>query len=304
MGVNRKILVVGTVVIGLVFLFCSGFSFFCYLKEPVFLYHYIETPVYNSGEGYGDSNLTLYYITNASDTREVNYITFDEAPEIIFYAGAYNGMRDISDVNYNPNTLYNPNVSQRVVYGRYQLKKTNIYYDSSQNNFNFDELYLSKATIKFDNGDEIHTDLGEIVLYKYEEDDQAIHSISSSSSSDGTEAYEYEVENTVKLESMDSPLLEKVNDYVNLRINDTSLEDIKGLKVEKGSRLKISTEFIKPSKSIPFLTVYDLKPKVTYVTEEGKSRHYTRYYGIHYSPDNNSLTFLNLFQYVTARGLL
>lgn len=295
MGVNRKILFFGSVSMGAVLIFCVVFSYICQLKEPVFLYHYYETEVPVGEDGYSKVYLTLYYITDISDNRQVVNLTFDEAPDILFYAQNQNSTAGFFTTNTSE--------IQGQVYGRYSLRTIYVYLNASVNFDNINEIQLSKANISLSDGEEIHTNLGKIILYQDKEDDQSIDNTATSSSSEGWTLQDYKLQNTVTLLSVDSPFLKEAKDFFNIKIDNKNPDEIEGQKYTKGSNMQITSQLKTSSEIIPLLSVYDIKPQITYQTEEGKKFN-TRINNIDYNPTNNDLTFTKLFRYVVARGKL
>jgi hypothetical protein len=295
MGVNRKILVIGSMLIGAVLIFCIVFSSICYLKEPVFLYHYYEMELPDNEKDYSNVNIALYYITNISDTRQVVSISFDELPDTSF---------NVQNDNRTPGFfITNSSEIQGRIYGRYRLHTLYIYLNPNIKFDNTNKIQLSNATISFNNGEKMHADLGKIILFNDIDPNLSMQGMSYNTSSDGWTRQNYTMYYTITLESMGSSLFEELQDIFEVTIDDKKPSEIAGQKYTRGSQMHITTEFKTPSEIIPFLSVYDLKPKISYHFEDGR-QFSTRFYSINYNPANNNITFTNLFWYLVARGKL
>lgn len=298
MNKNKLILKGGLMLIALSFIFCIGTAFYLKLDNPVFFKNYREIYLYKTEDGrYQDTDFTLQYLTNSSDTRTVSDIYLKGLPnsDLDFRVSEYGfgGGWWFSSQNNRPGEII----------GRYSLR--NIYikiYPSPEKSL--DGMEIEDLVINFDNGDILETNIGKIIL----RDDDAFNrdflsSDSSSGSSDGTSSSGYLVMKDIDLENLDSPFLENVKDNIEITVDGKDYREIKGLTYELGDRFTIESKWIIPK---------DIEDKYTsvffylnlYFKDKDGSIHETRSHYIDYNYHNFSLNTKDIISYLKSRGAI
>ncbi|MGB8451997.1 MAG: hypothetical protein WCD89_06655 [Anaerocolumna sp.] len=292
--INRQILKVGFILIGISLTFCMVFIYYCKLEEPVFLYHYYEEEFQMNETPFYQVLFNIYYITNRSDSRTVTGVSFKEAPEILFHATEGN----------NGNTIFIHNNSRNQLgeaYGNYSLRSVYVSISYNGELKNLDGIQLSQATFDFSDGTQMGADIGKIVLYKPEYLQGYLDDYSTSSSSDGSSSAEMHVKNKFSLIKIDSPLMDKVDKFFEIKVDGHSKDDIKGISYDSGDRM-IVTNTLKPTKDIiDQLSFFDLKPGIYFKTDKGTT--YTkRICNLEYNIDYREFTQIQILKYLKARG--
>jgi hypothetical protein len=226
---NKKIIKFGMVVILITLLGCIGFTYYTILKEPVFFTYCVEvSAVPKQDNYYNQPVLELQYITNIDEDRMVTGITFPEAPDFAFMATEY-------PPNNSVVTFYSSSTMQQTgeAIGRYNLRKVYVY---MENYFQEDwkgEMELHTARIMLSDGSTFETDLGKIILYSDEAQDDTLNQQFASSSNQNTSASSYEVSEHIKLIAIESPIIEYTAGTLELKVDGQQYYNISNLEYNK-----------------------------------------------------------------------
>lgn len=289
MEINKRILIIGLILIFISMIFSIGFVLYSKLDNPVFLLNYAQYHIPYDDEYYGDREFVLQYITNIDDKRKVESISFKEAPDVEFYASEYGSGRGSF-------FIFNGGGDNEEIYGRYVVRPIFIKLSSEKQ---FDEIELNNVKIRFNNGDEMEANIGRIILYTDRSEENFLEHSSGGGSSDGTSYTYLEVKEDIILINVEFPILDEVEDFIELEIGGKNHLDISGVKYNKGDRLLINTKFNKPDDILSQYTLYDIRPKLYYKDVEGNI--YNRIINnIHHFPYR--FDFKGMFKYLKARG--
>ncbi|WP_313127929.1 hypothetical protein [Anaerocolumna sp.] len=298
MDKNNKIMKAGLILIGVTLLLGVCTILFLRIKEPVFLKHYYEYKVYLQNEGdlfYSaglGSSIKLQYITNISDDKSVISIAFKEAPSLYVHASEYqpdNFFTGIFHSSSNDNTL-------GVNIGTYSLRTVYLSLDIPIDVMP-DQLELSEATILFNGGKQAEVNLGKLIFYKDELSSRDyLKQNRASSSSSGESDKSFELLDNIKIKSIDSPFLDKLKNYLNLKINNKEYTAANGKDYKKGDTLYISNS-LNPNirENFPFIK-FEIYPRLYYQNSQGNTYYEPLF---HISNDNyNNPSFLDFIKYV------
>lgn len=296
MDKNKKILKTGLILIGVTLLLSISTFFFLKIKRPVFLNHYYEYQMYllNEDDLYYSVGhnipIRLQYVTNVSDDRQVTGISFKEAPDLNVNASEYeptNFFSGMFQTSSNNNTL-GTNI------GRYNLR--NVYLslyvpiDSVP-----DKLELSEAVIHFNNTEQLEVNIGKLILCKEEQPERDyLKRRYSSSSSNGESNSPYDLLDDITIKTIDSPLLDKLNKYINLKVNNEEYTAANGKEYKKGETIFISYT-LNPDVASDFIR-FGFDPKLYYQNSQGNT-YYERLF-IEENDFYSKPSFLDIIKYV------
>lgn len=290
---NKKILKIGLVVISISLIFSISFAMITKLKNPVFLKSYMDHAFnINEDENYSDVELILPYFTDVNDDRYIMDITFEEAPELDILTS--NHSFGLAFPNYYTGRLEN-------VYGRYKVKTLYVKLDLNSMDSNIEELELKNAIIVFEDGQRQKVDIGKMKFYRYnyEEEYKYLESLGSGSSSDGTGNIDYRVLEDITLLKLDSPLLEELNNSIELNIGKLNYLDIEGVEYKKRNSFSIHyrRNFNKDimGKFIP----YKISPNL-YFKDDSGNIHTKRIREI--MNNHHYFNYIDILKYLRARG--
>jgi hypothetical protein len=288
---NHKILKIGSIAIVLTICFSVLFGFYCKLDNPVFFKQYCEyyLPMEDNND-YGES-FYFQYVTNVNDNREVVNISFNEAPELILYANENNNFGGFA---------VNTDYKKGQIYGRYSIRTVNAHVNKLQVDNIKKEYRVSKATVWFNNGENMEVDIGDIYFYTPEISNEYLQSNMSSSSTSGESKTGYRVKEDITLESLSSPLMQYVEELVDINIEDTDYRVASGIQIKKGGALNIKSVFRVPKDIESQFTFYNIKPVLNYKNKSGEMFS-TRVYNINYVPTYD-INFYRLILYLRERG--
>lgn len=271
------------------------------LDKPVFLTNCCEIGTYESGDKYSlyGKGIILKYISNVEDSRHVVGITFKDTPDIDFFATEDDGFGSfIGDLKERFDVDKNGRYGVHTVY----VTSTDVdYKDYSQ------EIMLSEATVQFNDGLEMDVDFGKIILYKEKNNPVALENFSSQISDYTTSSTAFTVNEDVRIEKIESPLLEETSKMFDFNIRITAFgENIEkeyeeGAMIKKDSIIICSSEY-KPSEDIlEYYKLYDVKPKISFINDYDD-----RYSWRHSNMSNydKKYTYYRLYKYLKARGEL
>lgn len=305
MDINKKILKIGLISIAIILIVNIAFTFYIRLDNPVFLKIYNEYYAYQINEegDFEDIDYYLYYITNVNDSRRVSYINFDDVPEITVSANEAVFSNDIFNFNHNANPYKDK------IYGRYALRRVYLRLNLNNLNKDFDSVELNNISIEFNNGDILEQDLGRLIIYNGKNGDDYFKGLGSGSSSDGTSNTSLEVKEDIELIKIDSPILEKVEDYLEISVgrnnsHGVQYNEIEGMTYKAGDKLYIESKFYIPERNMDRYNSYHLLPRLYFKDRDGKISSYMIYnvgdYPGHYN--RYYYSFTGLLRYLRSRG--
>lgn len=298
MNKNKRIINVGLILIGLTLLLSIFTTLFLRIKEPVFLNHYYEYNMYLQNEnnlfysvGSGRP-IILQYITNASDDKNVIGVSFKEAPYLYINASEYESNNFYWSMSYSSSK---DNILGTSI-GTYSLRNIYLTIDVPIESAS-DQLELSEAIIYFNNGEQMEVNIGKLILYKEEPPLRDYFSLDrSSSSSTGESNISFKLLDDIRIKSIDSPLLDKLNNYMNLKVNSNEYTTVIGKEYKRDDTLLISNTLNSKVRSdFPF-TRFEISPKLYYQNSQGNT-YYERLYIIENNYYDNP-SFLDIIKHV------
>lgn len=269
------------------------------LDKPVFLMNYCEIGTDENGDrdSLNQGRLTLKYISNVEDKRRVTKITFKEAPDMNFFAFENNGwdnMMPLQSVD---------SITEK--HGRYGIHRVDVTCPDFKYKDFTEEFMLTSATVEFDDGLKMDVDLGKIILYKEKDRPVALEHTSGQTDISGISGFSCTVNENVKIEKVESPLLEETSQIFDFNIRLTEFGESVEKDYEQGTPIKkdsiiIFTSVYKPSDDIlEQYNVYDIKPRVWF-TNDYKDRYSMRYCNM--TNNHRQYTYYGLYKYLKARG--
>ena len=310
MGNNKKILILCIAFILVGTSIMAGMVRYFTIDEPVFINNYFQYNVYlYSNKYYEDENedvelseeeplmynlneeLSIEYITNKDDSREVSYVVFTNAPEIMAHIDSwvYDWFDDMGN---------GTNVDQYGVYSKHTLN-LNI-----QGSYEVipETIDLSKVQICFNNGDSMDVDLGEIILYcRNGEEDREIINYGNSYQQGDYEIRELTLGKSIIVEEINIASAENLYDEFNLSINGYDYKKVDGLAFSAGKDLVLRYSSIDWEKNMNVLDKYNIDSMIHYRDAEGNK--YTDVIGTIYY-DNRDYSFCRIYEYLKQRGKL
>lgn len=276
---NRKFLKIGLIIIGITLSFCLLIILYLRIDKPIFLKNYCEYPMYLQNEqdnfykiGFGYP-ITLQYITNITDSREVYNVTFKDAPNLLVNASERQPFNYYSNysVHYGTN---NKRLGMGI--GRYSLRSINLDIQIPLD-VNQDEIELTEATLYFNNGEQMDVNIGKLILYNkhhYNIDNPYLDkNYSSHNSSTGEDTSDFMVYNDITIFKVESPLLDELNDIINIKINDYDYTKASEIQIKQGDRLKITGSINYNSNIDLHFIKYNISPNVYYKDNKGNIHH-------------------------------
>lgn len=286
---NKKILRISISIIVLSMILSLGLLYKLKLDKPVFISTYSEVAIDANNI---NTNIQLKYISNKDDKREVIKIIFDKLSASGLKIEENND--DSYEVNcYEP---YKENICNYVVHS-VDLRFLDLKLEEDKN-----VAYLSKATVVFSDGSKQKVDLGQIVLYKGNYRTVGVDCIGSSTNENNVE-YNFYVNENVKIEKVESYLIDKVPDIFEYKVQVSPLgkaayEDYsKDTVINKTSVVKLSVNKKKNNDIIKEYTTYNINPKIYFINELNDR------YSVSCSGYTESkYSFLGICKYLRARG--
>jgi len=291
---NKRILKIGIIIIIATLVIGLGATFYLRLDNPVFLKSYIEIdmPILDNGR-FGDTGFEIRYITNANDNRVVNHIEFDEVPGLSSSANESNHYFDsgffVDQNKRNPGD----------VVGRYSIRTIFIRIDAYEIEKILEDKHLTKAKIYFNNGETMETDIGDIVLYGYNNSDKHLDFNYSGSSSDNTSRTQGRVKEDITLIKVESPILEHAKEFVEFKIDNVGYDNISEKDYSIGDSMVVDSMFNTPDDPILKFNTYSVNPKLTFKDKDGNIFTH-RFYNVDYRYYGFEL--MEIVEYLRARG--
>lgn len=281
MDLNKKILKLGLIFVGIVMIMSLGFALYIKIDNPVFLKSYIEESVSVDEEYYYPVELQIRFITNVYDKRQIDYIEF------------------LDKDNGSPSLLGGRIYDRIESFGLYNINTTNIEIVKNDIEKNFDWLELNKARVTYNDGEVMEVDLGKIILYERNYDSDYLEGRSSSSSSDGTSTSIANLKEDIRLKKLESPLFEETKSLCHIKIDGKDYRDISGSLYKKGDSLRVDSIFKIPDDILSRYTHFELQPRLYFEDSQGKES-YVNIYNIRYIPYHYK--FWEIFNYLKLRG--
>ncbi len=288
---NNRLLKIVLSSVGVLSIACLIAILYLKLDEPAFLKHYYDIRTYEENEHQQEISFNLVYVTNVGDKRTVTQIDFPESPEMIVHASEYSHMNSFPWVSDQTN-------SPGEVHGRYSVRTIYCQVDLFAENIETDGKVISQANVHFSDGSKMDVDLGEFHFYVHRTMDQSFESVSSSGSSDGSSSTRYRATEEATLVSVESPMLHRFADRLDLKINGYVIDGINGLKIEEGKYLEVKSKLYTGEDPLNVYAMIDLHPEIIYRNAAGDTRS-LRFYNI--DSLYHSFNFMDLYRYLSAR---
>jgi hypothetical protein len=213
----------------------------------------------------------INYITASSDPKSVIGISFPEAPEMTFSA-TENGY------NVSISMVMNPQTNLGAIYGKYSVRTVYVFLESMDETGWNGEKTLHQAQLQYNDGSSVLADLGTVILYRDEGNNQDFIGMNSaSSSSDGSASSDYRINDKIRITSVSSDLLPLARDYFDIKINGVNYNEFTFVDIEKNKHLYLDSQFHEPQITATSYDYYDIRPKLYYLTESGEEGYFRAY---------------------------
>jgi len=238
----------------------------------------------------------LNYITNITDQDSVTGINFPEAPEVQFIA---------TENAYNAGGVYFSSQNQVLgsQYGRYSYRTIYAYHGVTESENWTGEKVVHKAELQLSNGDTLTVDVGTIVFYRDQKNqDRYLESLSSSTSSDGSSDLRYQVNPGIELISVKSGLLDQLDqagDNSYYRMEGYDYKGFPAQPYENDGVLDIAIQLGSADNMGNAYDYYDIRPKLYYRDVEGNVK-YERIYC--YPREKYFRDYKEMLCYLKGRG--
>lgn len=292
---NCRIMQAGLGIMLSALLLCLGFDYFTRLKNPVFLNYCIEASAVSfQGDGYRNLLFEIQYFTNSEDKRQVEDISFQEAPEMDFLATEMPSADGFQ--------FMNPNQTPGITLGKYSLRTIYIY---QSNNFREDwegEKELKTAVIRFNNGSLMTVDLGKLILYSDPPQEGAIDGDSAiyHDSSMYKQSSVFRVSSRISLISLSSPFMEEAS-FIEMKVDNSEADEIAGRIYDKNDNIAVDTVINTGNNIEMGYDVYNIVPRLNYKDTAGAAG-YVRIHGIHW--ERSFHTLKDALSYLKERGAI
>lgn len=295
MGKNNKLLNKCIITIIITLVLSMGTLFYFKLDQSVFLkaYRDISLPLYDS-VSYGDMEFHLRYLTNVNDTKMVNHIEFPEIPALRVYATETGG--SFFDPFKNPRRQI---PGQQI--GIYSIRTVCVQMSAHDIPVSDDEMTITKAVVHFNNGESMDVDIGKLVLYGDRHSNDHFKFKSGNSDSNHYSSTLMEVTEDVLTIKLENPLLEDVEEYVDILIDGVDYEKVITRAYKANDYMTIETIFRTPQDILLRFNDYDIHPRLHYRDSDGNS-HIFRFHNLDYR--KHSFEFKEVVEYLRARGEL
>lgn len=279
----RRFLLVAAVVTAV----SSIFLFVVRLKHPTVFDHYYDLNLFTSER---DSSyhqtlpFTMTYILNSDESRYVVDVQFPEEPGLTVAASEEDLIGDLGQTA-----------------GPYAVRTINCQIIGVPKSTNLQGKTLSSAVLRFNDGSEFKTKIGQIGFYEHVSDRPFFESSSSGSSSDGSRLVTLVAKADLKLLKAESPLLEQIDQSAKITVNDQTLDPTLGLAIQKDRVVRISLESIPQDHIVARYAFYHIHPRLSYEGPD-QMKYSIRLEGV-VSPWQE-YHFLDLYRYIKAKGAL
>ena len=279
---NRRILIFSQAFVAIVLSLSLVLVTVMRLDHPVFIENYKDLRVYPTNGYYSADYLSLNYLANSTDQRNVIAVSF-------------NGGEDLEVISYENSW---PDVGQRV--GRYTLRTVQLVVNGHTDVNKGIIRTLENATLIFSDGTELDVSLGRISIYAGSMDDR-LKRMRVSSSSDGYSDMEYQVMEDITIERIESDSHEIMTEVFDVRVNDLPLDRIGGTKILQGQRVTVSARIRQDEFNYKALSSFQLTPSLVFTDNDGNQQ-VEKLDPI--SKDVWNLDTWNAIRYLKARGEL
>lgn len=285
---NKKLYKIVLSIIVILVIFSLVIINYFKLEEAVFFKHYFDIRAYNEDSDFEEMPFILRYITSVDDTRTVSRISFSDYPEAVIQSSEHGYMNAL-------NAGYESSKSSIDSYGRYSIRTIfcNIKYLPDDA---YEDSIIRKITVIFDDGSELSVDIGELHLYKAEDQGAILQSDYSYSDSDGISRIRFDVLENINFESIESPLLNEFSDLIVLKVNDGKPEEAIATIFERGQQMNIESQVKPRDDRLKDYRLFDIHPKFVF-TEENGERHSIRIMNIN-NLYNNDYSSMDLYRYI------
>ncbi|ETA81586.1 hypothetical protein [Youngiibacter fragilis] len=279
---NRRILIFSQTFVAIVLALSLVLVTVMRLDRPVFIENYKDVRVFPTNGFYSADYLSLHYLANSSDERNVIAVSF-------------NGAEDLEVISYENSW---PVSGQRV--GRYTLRTVQVVVNGHTDVSKGPIRTLEDARLMFSDGTELDVSLGRISIYAGSTDD-TLKRMRMSSSSDGYSDMEYQVMEDITIESLESDAYDILTEVFDVRVNDLPLDRIAGTKILQGQRLTVSARIRQDDFNYRALSSFQLTPSLVFTDNDGNQQ-FEMLDPV--SKDVWNLDTWNALRYLKARGAL
>jgi hypothetical protein len=223
------------------------------LDHPVFIENYKDLRVYPTNGYYSADYLSLNYLANSTDQRNVIAVSFK-------------GAEDLEVLSYENSW---PDNGQRV--GRYTLRTVQLVVNGHTNASKGHIRTLEDAVILFSDGTSMEVNLGSISIYAVSTDD-TLKRMRMSSSSDGYSDMEYQVMEDITINSLESDSYAIMTEVFDIKVNDLPLDRIAGTKILQGQRVTVSARIRQDEFNYKALSSFQLTPSLVFTDNDGNQQ--------------------------------
>lgn len=279
---NRRILIFCQALVAIVLALSLVLVMVMRLDHPVFIENYKDLRVFLTNGYYSADYLSLNYLANSTDERNVISVSFK-------------GAEDLEVLSYENSW---PDNGQRV--GRYTLRTVQLVVNGHTDVSKGHIRTLEDAEILFSDGTSMEVNLGRISIYAGSTDD-TLKRMRVSSSSDGYSDMEYQVMEDITINSLESDSYAIMTEVFDVRVNDLPLDRIAGTKILEGQRITVSTRIRQEVFNYKSMSSFSLTPSLMFTDNEGNQQVEVLDF---ITKDVWNLDTWNAIRYLKARGAL
>lgn len=282
---NISILKYGLLIVAL----CLVMSIIYYMQFPideiVFLEHYYEISLY------GSSTRQIHFISNSNDKRKIVDISFPQLPDdfadVFSEYFNYGNYRSENFAHYNHNVILLNFVSMNN-YAETEPEKS---------------IFLDKALISFDSGEQQEVDIGKIILRKNIKQSDALNTPHSSVSNNSTSMAVIKSNENIIIEKITSDFLEETKGILQLQLNHVLIDELNyPLIVADKDSLEFDSQFIFNSNDMRKYNVYDIKQRI-YLRDGDHNLEYYDFHNLIYEPNDLFNTEKVIIKYLKYKGV-
>jgi hypothetical protein len=279
---NRRILIFSQALVAIVLALSLSLVMALRLDRPVFIENYKDVRVYTTNGYYSADYLTISYLANSTDNRNVMGISFK-------------GAEDLDVLTYEDRW---PDTGHRI--GRYTLRTVQLVVNGHSDVNKGHIRTLENATVLFSDGTESSVNLGRISIYAGSMDDK-LKRMRMSSSSDGYSDMEYQAMEDITINSLESDSYDIMTEVFDVMVNDLPLDRIAGTKILQGQRITVSARIRQEEFNYKSMSSFSLTPSLVFTDNDGTQQVETL---DPISKDVWNLDTWNAIRYLKARGEL
>lgn len=301
MKTNRHLFITGLILISMTTLAALGFWWSVKLEGPVFFEQFRE---FNSIVGTTPEGFPLYrqvmlpmpFLTDASDERVIERVSFPEAP------WPEDQFRSYYEPGASLTSFMGTSVGKTTI-GRYNFNTLMVSIDLLEAE-PFGPVKLTYAELYYANGERETVEIGEIYLSGIELPEGHFEHRSSGGSSDHSYESNFSVEIPMEVLEIKSPLMSKFETLFDIKVNGKSPAELQGAKFSIGDTLHTTAALKGPQSITQKFAFYDLTPVLNYRTTEGEIFTQRLLTIIEYQAIYRPESFLDLVRYLKARGVI